>query len=1503
VSRLPDLDSNRDFVADASRLFEFFTRSTRLRIREQLSTDNYKDVEWLRDFPDSPAVRFPEPQEAEQTEYVLQVDKLPYNEPPVPDSALSGGLGHFDYRDPSQKPSFELPQPIDSDPDGHFDEVLTAEEEGHLTGLYEEWFSRWSSWAEGERPLKPVRDLYKSLHDIERELSIQPENWDLVLGVGLLTMRRSDGDSAEVKLIKRHVFTHQLRIALDYDTGTLEVTLSEGLNPFRIELDMIPPEVGPRRPDLDRMEEEFLNDVIHPLNLDGLDDLLGKLATAIRTPTATAHRDDVDPTEDADITDIIHLRSAPALILRERPKAPQIAFFEEIKLQLDELHDAGGPLPEGLTHLFDSDWEPRDDRSDSLLADPPNAELIEDESLLPLSANKQQLKIVQQLNQHAFVVVQGPPGTGKTHTIANLLGHLLANGQKVLITAEKDQALREIRDKLPAEIRDLCVSSVGRDDQDRHQLQESVRILQARKGDFEATREDDRRRLEDISTRIDEIIHRQAELNSRLAQEREWETIPHEVGDYNGVPGAIAAGLADDRERHEWFSDHYQAEGDPLPSAGKAAKYLDLHLDGNLNEVLRRFPESIPDDWHRLVGPDEFRELVGTFSRCRIRVDEVLDCENDPLFQPLRRLDRFHRATVAERAEEIAEMLERQDGLTGWLGEVQSDVLQGRTDQWSLLASKVEDHLRVAQLRLDDLGITQVRCEDARPIRFKECARDLSGYLVEGGSLNRRFRKPKPVKEAEEFLSAVRVNEVVPKSPEAIQYFLDWLDAIEHLKAADVLLQNNGQPSEGESLPSRRQRISGELVELRVTLDVRHELELFSSQLENLGLIRFVNFEDPESVRSLVKIAKAAECFEDLEEVDGRLQELQSVAAQDWNPLEALCAAVENQDVASYRDCYRQLTEIADAHDRAVQRTELSQRMELAAPGITSAISRDPGIDWRRRLASLPEAVNWCRSLAWLSETPRDLEEIHNELDGLRTELKLLRTDLISQMAWNKALSNLSNDLMTSLGAYVVAVGQFGKTGGKFAAARRREIQERLRDCRPAVAAWILPLHKVFSDMKPEPEMFDVVIIDEASQARTDANFLHYLARKVVVIGDDKQVAPAGVGLPIAPLRALVNTFLGGIPRNQRLIFNERDTSFFDHARMRNPVITLTEHFRCVPEIIEFSNREFYEPARISLDPVRMVGSDRLPPLHRTLVPDAYRRGQVNSVEAEAIVAQIVECVNDPAYSEVQADGSTRKKTIGVISLTGPGQAELINRLLDQQLDEREIHDREIRCGDATAFQGAERDVIFLSMVNAPSEQDGADQSLRPANNRALTGAANERRFNVAASRARDQMWLFHSLRSADIPNRDCLRRRLLEFFQSRPDDPDRVVPARVSEDIKVHPFDSIFEQRVFNRIVERNYLAHPQFGVHGKKIDIVIEGAVRKLAVECDGDHWHGPERYQADSERQRDLERYGWTFFRIRESEFNWDPVQAMSKLWPLLDELDILPIRFDEEDGASS
>ena len=89
-----------------------------------------------------------------------------------------------------------------------------------------------------------------------------------------------------------------------------------------------------------------------------------------------------------------------------------------------------------------------------------------------------------------------------------------------------------------------------------------------------------------------------------------------------------------------------------------------------------------------------------------------------------------------------------------------------------------------------------------------------------------------------------------------------------------------------------------------------------------------------------------------------------------------------------------------------------------------------------------------------------------------------------------------------------------------------------------------------------------------------------------------------------------------------------------------------------------------------------------------------------------------------------------------------------------------------------------------------------------------------------------------------------------------------------VSENERCEPFDSLFEQRVFNRVVDRGYSVIPQFSTDSYRIDMVIVGARVRLAVECDGDRWHGPAQYADDLARQRDLERAGWHFFRIRES-----------------------------------
>ncbi|TCN21085.1 uncharacterized protein DUF559 [Mesobacillus foraminis] len=80
--------------------------------------------------------------------------------------------------------------------------------------------------------------------------------------------------------------------------------------------------------------------------------------------------------------------------------------------------------------------------------------------------------------------------------------------------------------------------------------------------------------------------------------------------------------------------------------------------------------------------------------------------------------------------------------------------------------------------------------------------------------------------------------------------------------------------------------------------------------------------------------------------------------------------------------------------------------------------------------------------------------------------------------------------------------------------------------------------------------------------------------------------------------------------------------------------------------------------------------------------------------------------------------------------------------------------------------------------------------------------------------------------------------------------------------------------------------------GTLGKRIDLVIEGMRTRLAVECDGDQWHGLDKWEEDMDRQRVLERVGWTFWRIRGSAFYANPSKAMESLWEKLVEMGIEP-----------
>jgi very-short-patch-repair endonuclease len=95
-------------------------------------------------------------------------------------------------------------------------------------------------------------------------------------------------------------------------------------------------------------------------------------------------------------------------------------------------------------------------------------------------------------------------------------------------------------------------------------------------------------------------------------------------------------------------------------------------------------------------------------------------------------------------------------------------------------------------------------------------------------------------------------------------------------------------------------------------------------------------------------------------------------------------------------------------------------------------------------------------------------------------------------------------------------------------------------------------------------------------------------------------------------------------------------------------------------------------------------------------------------------------------------------------------------------------------------------------------------------------------------------------------------------------------------------------------RLLDRGYRVQGQVGSLGFRIDMVVEGGDgRRLAIECDGDRFHGPEQWREDMRRQRVLERVGWRFWRCFASSFYRDTDTVMSELFDTISRLGIEPL----------
>ncbi len=434
---------------------------------------------------------------------------------------------------------------------------------------------------------------------------------------------------------------------------------------------------------------------------------------------------------------------------------------------------------------------------------------------------------------------------------------------------------------------------------------------------------------------------------------------------------------------------------------------------------------------------------------------------------------------------------------------------------------------------------------------------------------------------------------------------------------------------------------------------------------------------------------------------------------------------------------------------------------------------------------------------------------------------------------------------------------------------RKRNLQNRLledEDFKPLLEAfpcWCVTTYAISNSLPLKPAMFDVAIIDEASQCDI-ASCLPILFRckKAVIVGDDKQL-PHLSFLEKSKEQSFMSQY--EIPDKYQLMWRFRTNSMFDLANYYStrPVL-LDEHFRSYAPIIDFSNKEFYG------DRIRIMSQcNDNNVLELVQVEDGKVDSDItrNTREVEAIMQRLQEIIQE---DERINNENHIPVTVGIIS-PFRGQVELIKKAIAQVFSESTIRKHKLEAGTAHTFQGDERDIIMLSWAVANNSF-----------NQSLTFLQIPNLFNVAITRARKKQIVFLSKDPKSLPAG--LLKDYIEFVQAY------IARNSIKEELNIDEniYKNSFEREVANSLRNEGFSVIAGKTLAGLSADLTITSPSGKtLVVECDGMS-DSVKSNKTQIKKQTLMERTGAIVTRISCREWYISPDGCIERIKNIINEM---------------
>ena len=1324
---------------------------------------------------------------------------------------------------------------------------------------FEDWLIQREKWEDAERPVREALRVFSDFFSLHGLVQRESEKFQLYIGDGHLVW-----DSA-VTPVDHPILLR--KVELEFDSSVPEFIIKDCDEDTEVYTSLL------RHHELDgrgivELKQKLGNENFHPMSNGKCDDYLKFfIQRFFENGKFKDKQAEINKSEPSVYRDAV-------IFLGSRTQG-----FTEALDKLIESTDDSIELSEALLRMVGIDEKVPPQNSgignsstDSL---PPLPSEID--FLLTKPSNKEQERVIERLENTGSVLVQGPPGTGKSHTIANIIGHLLASGRTVLVSSHTSKALKVVREKVAANLQPLCVAVLENDTEGKSQLEESVNGIVSYLSRADSA---------SISREISQLEERRRVLKDQL-RKAEADALEIRKGEYEDIlvggeaipPSEAARRISGMDEKDFWIPGPLK-RGASLSVVLEDLQFLyDTNSDLSIEDELC-IEEGLPAPTS-IIDPSRLNELFESISA--IKSSEAKSYEQSWK----------HDKQDFQKLDEVILALNKAMDVFkthSWVQKVieETSLSDEHIRPWESLISQVniaiESTAKKSELILKHGPKINGEINESLLLICKNLLNHIKlGKKVTGFTtlFNSDWKN---------LLKSARVDSGEPKTEEHFDALIAYVETELIRKDLESRWERQVVMIGGPKLDAGKPEAKAKSLLYVLSLAARWNTQTWKEIQDDLQgqgfllkeLIDQISNETVShsplqkmeriAVECLIPAINARKLWVRLRLLESqRLETIKSLkenfhkAANVNAYLRQMLEAVELKDINQYRNAFNYFMQLHLKIEINGKRSRILKVLDPIAPSWAGSIKLRKGPHGRGQMPNDPFGT-W-KLTQWKEEIDRrmaaDYSKVQRDVLRIKVELQEVNAQYVEKLAWRYQLGRTGLVERQALTGWQQLQNRITKTGrGKRDAILRKESQRTLKNCKNAVPVWIMPLSRIFESFDLTTTKFDVLILDEASQSDITALVAFSIAKQVIVVGDKEQVTPSAVGEELGKIQVLIDEILKDIPN--KLLYTGK-TSIYDLAEQSfGETIRLVEHFRCVPDIIQFSNNLCYGDIR----PLRESSSS---PFKKQLIAHRIQGATSDSKKnkKEALEVASIIC----AMTETQEYSSS---SIGVISMVGTDQALLVDTILQRKLPVDKYAKHSLMCGNASQFQGDERDIILISMVDSC---DNPPLSIRQEDKYQKT-------FNVASSRARNQMWVVHSLNPAtDLKPMD-LRLRLINHAEN----PRAIDELIKSTQAKADPKSEVFEPRVIKDLMIEGFRVTPQWKVGAYTIDLVVQGKSKRVAIECDGDRFHPPEKLSEDIYRQMVLERLGWRFIRIRGTEYFRNPQKTMKRVAEELENLGV-------------